>query len=626
MVSAYTVKKVLPRLLVAAILLNLSIYIVAMAADVANIVGKDVGYLITTPFASAGGNNIKFNTITGIFGTLSTVVLGGAIWGAGMAFIPLFLLFVLLPVLLTVVAILVTVVLRQAIIVLLVIVSPVAFALYCLPNTEKYFKQWWDTLLKTLLVYPIVTVIFAAAEVASFILGQILSKTSDTVTAHLANLMAFVAMMIPLFLVPFSFKIAGGLVGSIYGTLNNLGKKAQTAIKGNPNNPESLQNRTKREAAANLASHNLSSRAIGTRLNPTTVFGRRRRERRLPKLASIRETAQGIYGKQGMAAQAYEQSKDKSEVMGDLALYGSKEESLAAARLEHQTGLQEANQKYATNLQNAHNDLNQRLSNNLITRGQYDSEKMQTDRDLALQHDQDIQSVNDRLQQRLAASSTADIIGRNSYMRRRALMNPATIGYALAGGEEGWNQATSVMKSIAGDDVNMYRSMINEFQFIAKNVGRSDLSGNTDSDVYDLERAWDTQSPAQIAANAKPSSMKAFSNGFVKQMQEAMSILQTRPPSDPKSREALEQKVISSLRFYKELDVVLGSQPTGGIRNEVLKAKQAFKAANVDAILNQTTTDGSNFNRKAQSGVRSVDLRTRGQDTGGSSGSEGGSE
>ncbi|HVI60911.1 MAG TPA: hypothetical protein VM535_02000, partial [Candidatus Saccharimonadales bacterium] len=60
MIDAYTAKKVLPRLLVAAILINLSIYIVGFLVDFTNILGKGVGILLTEPLThcqgASGGN------------------------------------------------------------------------------------------------------------------------------------------------------------------------------------------------------------------------------------------------------------------------------------------------------------------------------------------------------------------------------------------------------------------------------------------------------------------------------------------------------------------------------------------------------------------------------------------
>jgi len=48
-VEAYTLKKMLPRILIAAILINLSIYLVAALVDMSNVFGGGITYLINEP-------------------------------------------------------------------------------------------------------------------------------------------------------------------------------------------------------------------------------------------------------------------------------------------------------------------------------------------------------------------------------------------------------------------------------------------------------------------------------------------------------------------------------------------------------------------------------------------------
>lgn len=253
LIDAYTAKKVLPRLLAAAILINLSIYIVALAVDFTNILGGGLGKLITTPIAGAGAFNISPSGVQGgvIVGlpvavgigaallTLSgTLALGGAaLTGA----IPLLLLFVILPVVLGLLLSFVTLLLRKAILLALVFVSPIAFALYCLPNTEKYFHKWWSVFTKTLLVYPIVIVIFAVADVLSVTVSSNNNKNNP-----LASLISFILQFLPLFLIPYAFKLSGGFIGQIVGTLSGFSKRTHEGIKGDIRNPNSMRNRAKR--------------------------------------------------------------------------------------------------------------------------------------------------------------------------------------------------------------------------------------------------------------------------------------------------------------------------------------------------------------------------------------------
>ncbi|MDB5175776.1 MAG: hypothetical protein JWM81_634 [Candidatus Saccharibacteria bacterium] len=261
-IDAYTAKKVLPRLLTAAILINLSIYIVAMLVDITNILGLGMSDLITSPVSQCAAGTVAGHTCwqftvngTQTVGILSLGIIG-AFMGAtsiaaaifaiftgtagafiGMAF------FTILPILFAIIAVFATLVLRQGIIALLVIISPVAFALYCLPNTEQYFKKWWEALTKTLLVYPIVMVVFAVSSLLSILFLQSGGITPDNIiqkdtfanksSTILAAIIGFALQFLPLFMIPFAFRLAGGIIGRVGAAALSAGAKVNNmgAIK-----------------------------------------------------------------------------------------------------------------------------------------------------------------------------------------------------------------------------------------------------------------------------------------------------------------------------------------------------------------------------------------------------------
>jgi hypothetical protein len=254
LVDAYTAKKVLPRLLVAAILINLSIYIVALMVDLTNILWQGVGNLITEPLRQAGAWTFKISggQIAGVFtvGIIGLVLSAGVVSGlvvalstaSGAGAAISMLIFALLPMILAVVAVFLTLIIRKGIILLLVLVSPVAFALYCLPNTEKYFRKWWDALLTTLLVYPIIMLVFAIADVLSVTIltannvgqAQVVAYAKAGATTGpsplsnnevLALIVAFVAQFLPLFLIPFAFRLAGGFLGRMHEVATGVGNR-----------------------------------------------------------------------------------------------------------------------------------------------------------------------------------------------------------------------------------------------------------------------------------------------------------------------------------------------------------------------------------------------------------------
>ncbi len=226
--EAYNLRKVLPRILVAAILINLSIYIVAALEDIANILGASMQTLIETPFRTAAGSFLSCASSTGlciqpnagsgaIFSLGLAALVGVAVSGVGIGV----LLMLVGSALIAALGVLVTLMLREGILVFLLIASPIAFALYVMPNTEKYFKQWWTQLIKTLLVYPVVTVVFGMAYVTAIIMGDF-GLTPVTLSQTFSTL----AMIAPLFLIPFAFRISGGVMANVSGMVSKLQSRA----------------------------------------------------------------------------------------------------------------------------------------------------------------------------------------------------------------------------------------------------------------------------------------------------------------------------------------------------------------------------------------------------------------
>lgn len=242
-IDAYTIKKVLPRILVAVILINLSIYVVAALIDISNVVGGSIANLLLEPYKTSGALNFSLNGGQQ-FGIFSVGIMGAIIGGAGLSGLIFGLMagsfigiaveaafFLILPVLLGAVAVFFTLIARQGIILFLIIISPIAFALYCLPNTEQYFKQWWKLLMECLLVYPIVMIIFAVSDILSMTILQANSVTINTggfvvsgVRETLAAVIAFILQFVPLFAAPFAFRIAGGTLGQMNQLFHNVGK------------------------------------------------------------------------------------------------------------------------------------------------------------------------------------------------------------------------------------------------------------------------------------------------------------------------------------------------------------------------------------------------------------------
>jgi hypothetical protein len=226
-VSNYGVKKLLPRLVVAAILVNLSFWVCAIAVDLSNVFGasmiqvfgsvqQDVIRAVRLEDVSQTefANNGQWTNIVG--GVIAGAAIGGAAVGAISNFVGLAALIpALLAAIFAILTVFLVLTLRQALIILLVVVSPLAFVAYLLPNTEDLFTKWRKLFTTLLLMYPIIAALFGASALASNIIMN--SADGNTVV----QIMGACIAILPLAVTPLVMKSAGGLLNRFGGIVNN---------------------------------------------------------------------------------------------------------------------------------------------------------------------------------------------------------------------------------------------------------------------------------------------------------------------------------------------------------------------------------------------------------------------
>lgn len=219
--KAYTVKTLLSRLIVVAVATNFSFYICAALADLSNIAGVGVYELIINEIRNDGADgqyNGLLDSINVILKGIGLIVL--AFLNAGV-------------VILAVLTIFGAIALRQIALVVLVIMSPLAFACYLLPNTEKWFRKWWDSYIRLLIVFPFFTAAWAGCRMVGYIIAEM--PGLDTASAGIISTLTTIAP--PLLILPI-FKMSSGLMGKMTnmsrGAIDKTGMSAR------------LQNRDKR--------------------------------------------------------------------------------------------------------------------------------------------------------------------------------------------------------------------------------------------------------------------------------------------------------------------------------------------------------------------------------------------
>ena len=226
-ISNYGVKKMLPRLIIAAVLVNLSFTICAILLDLSNIAGyafQDAFMGIKNTISTVGENTSTWTWSE----VISTALSNGALAvGAGYA-VSLALTTELLPMLvpaatlagLTLLFILLIMAARQALIIILIIVSPLAFVCYLLPGTEKWFKKWRDSFLTMLVFFPAFAVVFGGAQLAGIIIIQNASGSNGAIM----HILGMLVQIIPLAITPLIMKFSGGVLGKFAGFVNDKNK------------------------------------------------------------------------------------------------------------------------------------------------------------------------------------------------------------------------------------------------------------------------------------------------------------------------------------------------------------------------------------------------------------------
>ena len=226
-ISNYGVKKMLPRLIIAAVLVNLSFTFCAVLLDLSNIAGyafQDAFMGIKNTISTVGENTSTWTWSE----VISTALSNGALAvGAGYA-VSLALTTELLPMLvpaatlagLTLLFILLIMAARQALIIILIIVSPLAFVCYLLPGTEKWFKKWRDSFLTMLVFFPAFAVVFGGAQLAGIIIIQNASGSNGAIM----HILGMLVQIIPLAITPLIMKFSGGVLGKFAGFVNDKNK------------------------------------------------------------------------------------------------------------------------------------------------------------------------------------------------------------------------------------------------------------------------------------------------------------------------------------------------------------------------------------------------------------------
>lgn len=209
-IDNYGIKRLLPKIIVTAIIVNFSYIICGIVVDLSNLIGNSVRSIFENaaidPTATAGTGSDGLGAAGVITGaaaavtsvvalvaagaTLSTATASGGLLAlilpvlglAASAFVAGFFALLMLGA-------------RQALIIIMIVTSPIAFVLYALPNTNALFKKWVSLFRGLLLLYPV----YCFMVGGGFMAARLIVKTS---TGTFIQLVAGFISIAPYFAVP----------------------------------------------------------------------------------------------------------------------------------------------------------------------------------------------------------------------------------------------------------------------------------------------------------------------------------------------------------------------------------------------------------------------------------------
>ena len=287
-IDNYGIKKTLPKLIVTAVLINFSFIICQLAVDVSNIVGSGLqswlgglgdGSVSVDLINDEGvntGRSVVVSGGTAVFATamnaLFTFIEVAAVVGLGFAIfvspgIIVSILIALLGALVAVLFMFISLGVRMAGVIILTIISPLAFIAYALPNTQSLFKKWKDTFVALLILYPICGLLIGGGQLASILMIKSINDPSNPPGAALTFFYIIIALLlsvVPFFALPALLKKSISALGGAGAAIGNLSSRLRGATR-NIRNTEAYKRGQLRMNAANPNS--FRAKAVGKLAN-----------------------------------------------------------------------------------------------------------------------------------------------------------------------------------------------------------------------------------------------------------------------------------------------------------------------------------------------------------------------
>lgn len=253
-IDNYGIKKILPKLIITAIIVNFSYVICGIIVDISNLAGDALRGIFEGIADGTTGTSDRGNITGGVVqivaslvNAIAPVVAGGATVG-GITYLVVtgitaagsgsFLAFIF-PILsiagaaaLAGLFAMLMLGLRQSLIIIMIAISPIAFVLYAIPNTNALFKKWFSLVKTLLIIYPVFCFLVGGGALVSKI---IINSDTDFYMRFIAGLLS----IMPYFAVPAMTRnavkgfdgLANGL-NALQGRIGGAGNSVNRRVMG----------------------------------------------------------------------------------------------------------------------------------------------------------------------------------------------------------------------------------------------------------------------------------------------------------------------------------------------------------------------------------------------------------
>lgn len=334
--GTYSLKRLLPRLLIAAIAVNVSYYIGVILVDISNIIGDSIWALMKNIYGSgspvmplgASANPLNDGNLTKM--TAAAVGNTAMVW-------------VLLPPLMAVTitvavisaATVILIIMRQAVIAALILAAPILIVLYLLPNTERFAGQGMRLFFQLLILYPIIALLLGTGQIVSLAAGSWDGPSvpyGGGTMSIVPDLIAAGAAVVPLLATWFIFK-------NLSAVMNTAGSKLSASIAGRRGGggKDDKNARVTGKASAGAATVKNAAGVGNIMGRRQQAFSRNKRHRSLGGSSLTGDDALSADSRAGMANRAGRQGGDalQNSIQGNAGEDPTKKlEELQNARID----------------------------------------------------------------------------------------------------------------------------------------------------------------------------------------------------------------------------------------------------------------------------------------------------